>query len=358
MHLRSIRLFNFRNHSDSSFEFSDRVNCIVGENGSGKTNLLDAVYFLSLTKSSIPKQDVLSISYDQDLMVISGDFQKNEGLENITLSLQRGQKKSVLADKKAYDRLSDHIGKYPLVLIAPDDTDMIRDASDTRRKLFDGIISQFDPDYLSLYQQYNRLLDQRNSLLKQFYEREYFDQKMLDSYSEPLVQLGIEIATKRKEFMLGFVPQMQSHYQTISGGKEKAEIIYDTEVQANFQEVFKKNQKRDIAAHRTTKGIHKDDYIFELDGQSIKKFGSQGQRKSFVLAVKLAQFDLLEKHKNKKPLLLLDDIFDKLDDQRIAKLIEKIDDETFGQVFITDARPERTKRILEKVKADVSYFEL
>ncbi|WP_310586855.1 DNA replication/repair protein RecF [Jiulongibacter sediminis] len=358
MHLRSIRLFNFRNHSDSSFEFSERVNCIVGENGSGKTNLLDAVYFLSLTKSSIQKQDALSISYDEELMVISGDFLEKNQPENITVSLQRGQKKNVLADKKAYDRLSDHIGKYPVVLIAPDDTDMIRDASDTRRKLFDGIISQFDPDYLLHYQHYNRLLDQRNSLLKQFYEREYFDQKMLDSYSEPLVRLAMEIAGKRKDFMMGFMPLVQSHYETISGGKETAQIIYDTEVNQNFQEVFRKNQKRDIAANRTTKGVHKDDYIFELDGQPIKKFGSQGQRKSFVLAVKLAQFDLLEKHKSKKPLLLLDDIFDKLDDQRIAKLIEKIDDETFGQVFITDARPERTKRILEKVKANVSYFEL
>ena len=358
MHLRSVRLFNFRNHSDSSFEFSERVNCIVGENGSGKTNLLDAVYFLSLTKSSIQKQDALSISYEQDLMVISGNFRENTGYENITVSLQRGHKKNVLANKKAYERLSDHIGKYPVVLIAPDDTDMIRDASDTRRKLFDGIMAQFDPEYLALYQQYNRLLDQRNSLLKQFHDREYFDQKMLDTYSEPLVLRAIDITTKRKSFMREFLPLVQNHYRTLSGGKEQADIQYDTQVDDHFAEVFRKNQKRDVSAHRTTKGVHKDDFIFELDGQPIKRFGSQGQRKSFVLAVKLAQFELLEKQKNKKPILLLDDIFDKLDDLRIGKLIEKIDDETFGQVFITDARPERTKRILEKVKATVSYFEL
>ncbi|MGR3811194.1 DNA replication/repair protein RecF [Jiulongibacter sp. NS-SX5] len=358
MFLRSIRLFNFRNHSDASFEFSERVNCIVGQNGNGKTNLLDAVYYLSLTKSSIHKQDPLSITYEEDLMVIDGDFLAEDQKQNITISLQRGQKKSVLADKKAYDRISDHIGKYPVVLIAPDDTDMIRDASDTRRKLFDGIMAQFDPEYLVLYQQYNRLLDQRNSLLKQFYEREYFDQQMLDSYSEPLVQKALAIAQKRNSFMKEFLPLAKHHYQTISDGKEEAVITYQTDVKSDFAKVFKNNQKRDLAAHRTTMGVHKDDYSFELSGQPIKKFGSQGQRKSFVLAVKLAQFELLEKHKSKKPILLLDDIFDKLDDQRIEKLIEKIDDETFGQIFITDARPERTRRILEKVKADVRYFEL
>ena len=358
MFLQSIRLFNFRNHTDSRFEFSERVNCIMGENGSGKTNLLDAVYFLSLTKSSIQKQDALSITHDETLMVIDGDFVKGEKKENITISLQAGQKKNVLANKKNYDRLSDHIGKYPVVLIAPDDTDMIRDASDTRRKLFDGIMAQFDAEYLSLYQQYNRLLDQRNSLLKQFAEREYFDQKMLDTYSEPLVRIGIDIAGKRRLFMELFLPLVKNHYETISGEKEVAGILYESEVQGDFEAVFKKNQKRDLSAQRTTKGVHKDDFVFELDGQPIKKFGSQGQRKSFVLAVKLAQFELLESHHGKKPILLLDDIFDKLDDHRIGKLIEKIDDETFGQIFISDARPERTKRILEKVKAEVKYFDL
>ncbi len=358
MHISSIRLFNFRNHSDRRFEFSERVNCIVGENGSGKTNLLDAVYFLALTKSSLQKQDFLSITHEEDLMVIDGDFVIAGKSENITVSLQEGQKKSVLINKKPYDRISDHIGRYPLVLIAPDDTDMIRDASETRRRLFDGIMAQFDPEFLTNYQQYNRLLDQRNSLLKQFAERDYFDQNLLDSYSEPLLWLAMQIAKKRREFLMQFMPVVQSHYQRISGGKEQASIIYETEVMDNFPAVFKNNQRRDVAAQRTTKGIHKDDFVFELDHQPIKKFGSQGQRKSFVLAVKLAQFDLLEKHKGKKPILLLDDIFDKLDDYRIGKLIENIDNETFGQIFITDARPERTRRILEKVATDVRYFEL
>ncbi|MCR9064081.1 MAG: DNA replication/repair protein RecF [Cytophagales bacterium] len=358
MHIKSVRLFNFRNHEDAQYEFSERVNCVVGENGSGKTNLLDAVYYLALTKSSIQKKDMLSVSHEQQLMVIDGNFLKEDTPENITISIGIGQKKTVLTNKKAYDRISQHIGKFPLVLIAPDDTDMIRDASDTRRKLFDSIMAQFDQEYLSAYQQYNRVLDQRNSLLKQFAERNYFDQQMLDSYSEPLANFAKQISNKRDEFMGLFEPLVKKHYKEISGAKEEANISYATEVKEDFSKVLKANQRKDLAAQRTTTGVHKDDFIFELDGHPLKKFGSQGQKKSFVLAVKLAQFDLLEKKSGQKPILLLDDIFDKLDDQRITKLIQKIDDDTFGQIFITDARPERTKRILEKVKADVKYFDL
>lgn len=358
MFLRSIRLFNFRNHEDAQFQFSERVNCIVGENGEGKTNLIDAVYFLALTKSSLQKQDQLSVSHEQDILVIDGNF-IHEGLEeNITLSFQRGQKKTLLTDKMPYERISDHIGKYPVVLIAPDDTDMIRDASDTRRKLFDGIISQLDSEYLKAYQNYNRVLDQRNSLLKQFAERDYFDQELLDSYSQPLVKWAIEISKKRKDFLADFEPEVVKHYHEISGGKEKVSIGYQTEVLEHFEKEFKRNEQKDRKAQRTTTGIHKDDYIFNLEDLPAKKFGSQGQKKSIVLAVRLAQFDLLEKQKGKKPILLLDDIFDKLDEQRVQKLIEKIDNETFGQVFITDARPDRTRRILKNVSTEVNYIEL
>jgi DNA replication and repair protein RecF len=358
MFLRSIRLFNFRNHKDANFNFSERVNCIVGENGGGKTNLIDAIYFLALTKSSIQKQDQLSVTHDELMMVIDGNFAKENKDENITLSVQKGQKKALLADKVPYERNSEHIGKYPLVLIAPDDTDMIRDASDTRRKLFDGIIAQFDSEYLVSYQMYNRVMDQRNSLLKQFAEREYFDQEMLDAYSTPLLSLALEIALKREEFLKEFEPEVIKLYREISGGKEKIGIQYQSEVLDDFERKFKKNEQRDKLAQRTTMGVHKDEYLFTLDGLAAKKFGSQGQKKSFILAVRLAQFELLEQHKGSKPILLLDDIFDKLDDNRISKLIEKIDNDTFGQVFLTDARPERTRKLLENVRAEVKYIEL
>jgi len=358
MFLRSIRLFNFRNHSDAHFEFSEGVNCIVGENGVGKSNVLDAIYFLALSKSSIQKQDQFSITYDELMLVIDGIFVNKEHEENITLSVQKGQKKTLLVDKVPYERISEHIGKYPLVLIAPDDTDMIRDASDTRRKLFDGIIAQVDAEYLSAYQKHNRLLDQRNSLLKQFAERAYFDQEMLDSYSSPLVGLAIKLGKKRMAFLKEFEPEVKSLYKELSGGKEELSIVYQTEVLENFERKFKQNERKDRAACRTTMGVHKDEYAFLLDGLPAKKFGSQGQKKSFILSVRMAQFQLLERHKGVKPLLLLDDIFDKLDDSRIKKLIEKIDNHTFGQVFITDARPERTKKILENVNAEVKYINL
>ncbi|UBM57432.1 DNA replication and repair protein RecF [Marinilongibacter aquaticus] len=357
MHLRSIRLYNFRNHSERKLQFSEQVNCIVGENGSGKTNLLDAIYMLALTKSAVQKKDQLSIRHGEALMVVEGEFFKEE-VETINLSLKDGQRKVLLTDGKAYEKLAQHIGKFPLVLIAPDDTDMIRDASDTRRKLFDSMMSQFDGDFLSAYQRYNRQLEQRNQLLKQFAERQYFDQKLLDSYSQSLVELAMEIAEKRTHFIAEIEPLVKMHYQEISGGKEVVGISYETEVGSDFPKVFRNAQRTDVAAQRTTLGIHKDDFSFLFDEKPFKKFGSQGQRKSFVLAMKLAHFELLEKQKGFKPILLLDDIFDKLDDARIAQLIAKIETKQFGQIFISDARPERTAKFLSEVGVDVRFFEL
>ena len=356
MYLQHLRLFNFRNHQEANYAFSADINCILGTNGSGKTNLLDAVYMLALSKSFIQKQDNLHITHDENMMMISGRFHKEDKEEEISYAVQLGQKKQFLTNKKPYERISEHIGKFPVVLIAPDDTDMIRDASDTRRRLFDGIMSQFDPDFLTLYQQYNKTIDQRNGLLKQFAERSYFDQNLLDAYSEPLAVLAIQIAQKRKEFITRFLPKMKEHYAVISGGSEEVDIIYESQVTADFEQTLKQRTYKDRQAQRTTAGTHKDDFLFLLEGQPIKKFGSQGQRKSFVLAVKLAQYQLLEEHYGQKPILLLDDIFDKLDDRRIQHLIEKIDDKTFGQLFITDARPERTQQLMSIVEREIKYF--
>lgn len=359
MYLKKIYLSNYRNYEEFVADFSPRVNCIVGDNGSGKTNLLDAVYFLSLTKSSLQAHDALCIKHTADYMMIEGIFEKKEQTEKITCSIQRGQRKVFLHDKKAYERINDHIGKYPIVLISPDDTDLIREASDTRRRLFDGMIAQINTNYLADYQLYNRLLDQRNSLLKQFAEQNYIDTDLLDIYSEPLVELAIKIEKERRHFIEQFLPVFRNQYERISEGKEQVEIIYESEVKsAYFAEEFRKNRSTDIRAQRTTKGIHRDDYVFELENYPVKKFGSQGQKKTFVMAIRLAQFELIEQQCGFKPLLLLDDIFDKLDDHRIQQLIENIDNEAFGQVFITDARPERTQKILEKVRSEVKYFEI
>jgi DNA replication and repair protein RecF len=357
-YLKRIYLLNFRNYEEFTADFSPNINCIVGENGSGKTNLLDAVYYLGLTKSSIQNQDALSIRHAADGMMIDGLFDKDKEQEQITCSMQRGQRKIILHDREPYDRITEHIGKYPVVLIGPDDTDLIRDSSDTRRRFIDGVISQMNPEYLSRYQQYNRVLDQRNSLLKQFADQRFVDDDLLDIYSEDLLRLALEINSERRIFVERFLPIFTNKYAELSESREAVTIVYDSEVtDAGFIEEFRKNRQVDLYAQRTTKGVHRDDYEFEIDGYPIKKFGSQGQKKAFVMALRLAQFELLRIEKQTKPILLLDDVFDKLDDRRINKIIESINDHTFGQVFLTDARPERTAAILKKATVEVKYFQ-
>ncbi len=375
MFLQKISLAHFKSYEYESFEFSERVNCIVGENGTGKTNLLDAIYFLALTKSSISNQDALSINHEAEYMMIEGEFEMscelrvvscelekspitNHQSQLITISLQRGQKKAVLRDKKAYERISEHIGRFPVVMLSPNDTDIIRDGSEERRKFFDGVMAQLDSEYLENLLQYNRLLLQRNSLLKQFAERNYTDDLLLDIYSDPLVEVSLKLYQARNQFITEFLPIFKKHYTTLSDAREEVEMIYESEVRAeNFTQIFRKNRQRDLAAQRTTIGSHKDDFIFEINGFTLRKFGSQGQQKSFVIALKLAQFEMLTKVKGFPPLLLLDDIFDKLDDRRIQQLITMMVDGTFSQVFITDARPERTRQLLGGVGVEVKYFE-
>lgn len=372
MYLEKLHLTNFKSYKGESFRFSPRINCIVGENGSGKTNLLDAIYFLSLTKSAFSNQDALSINHDEEFLLIDGVFLKNatswadpglvqepapEYPEQITISLQKGQRKAVLHDKKPYERLLDHIGKFPVVLMAPNDTDLIREGSEERRKFFDGVLSQLNADYLTDLQLYNRLLDQRNGLLRQFAERNYLDDDLLDAYSEPLLELGFRLYEQRRAFVEVFIPLFRKHYAHLSESRETVDVAYESELASEeFRREFRMNRHRDVAAQRTTKGAHRDDFAFEIGGYAVKKFGSQGQQKSFVIALKLAQFELIGQEKQIKPMVLLDDIFDKLDDRRIQKLIEMMTDGTFGQIFLTDARPERTQQLLDGLPTDVKFF--
>ena len=364
MYLEKLSLTNFKNYEDGRYAFGRQVNVLVGPNGSGKTNLLDAIYFLALSKSAFQSQDALSIQHEADYFIIDGIFYENTRSVQITISLQRGQRKVLMADKKPYERISEHIGRFPVVLMAPNDTDLVREHSEDRRHFFDGVLSQLDPDYLRNYLMYQQVLKQRNSLLKLFAERSQVDNDLLDTYDEPLLDLGQKIHDRRQKFVAEFLPSFQAHYAYLSNGREEVTIVYESEVSnPNFAEEFRHFRRRDTVLQRTTMGVHKDDYVFlignpEAGSVPLKKFGSQGQQKTFVIALKLAQFDQLEAGKGIKPILLLDDIFDKLDDQRIQKLIQRMDEGAFGQLFITDARPERTRELLNNVQAEVQFFEI
>ena len=365
MYLEKLSLTNFKNYEDGRYTFGQQVNVIVGPNGSGKTNLLDAIYFLALSKSAFQSQDALSILHDADYFIIDGIFEEHDDRKvQITISLQRGQRKVLMADKKPYERISEHIGRFPVVLVAPNDTDLVREHSEDRRHFFDGVLSQLDAEYLRNYLMYQQILKQRNSLLKLFAERSQVDNDLLDTYDEPLLDLGKKIHDRRRRFVEEFLPSFRAHYAYLSDEREEVTIVYESEVSnPAFADEFRHFRRRDTVLQRTTMGIHKDDYSFMIDsgnGQPVllKKFGSQGQQKTFVIALKLAQFDALQAEKVIKPLLLLDDIFDKLDDRRIGKLIQRMDEGAFGQLFITDARPERTRELLNKVEADVLFFEI
>lgn len=357
MLLENISLLNFKNYASLNISFSPDINCFVGDNGSGKTNLLDAIYYLSMTKSAFNSVDQQNIKQEEAFFSIKGTFRKDDKSAVVLCSLKTGQKKVIKNNKKPYERISEHIGLFPVVLIAPYDTDLIREGSETRRKFFDSILSQLNQTYLQKLLKYNHVLKQRNSLLKQFAERGYFDQDMLESYDAPLMSLGAYIFEERQQFIEQFKPVFLNHFHFISSRKEVPELTYRSDLgQEGFVQAFKHNVKKDLFLQRTTLGVHKDDFEFAIGGNPLKKFGSQGQQKSFIIALKLAQFDMIKKMKGFNPLLLLDDIFDKLDESRIHKLMTMVAGNMFGQIFVSDARPERTRQMFEAIKAETQIF--
>lgn len=357
MWLEKISLLNFKNYEVLDLQCSGQINCFVGENGSGKTNLLDAIYYLSLTKSAFSSTEAQNIRHGNTFFLIKGLIHKEEHDYLVQFSVQNGQRKIAKNNGANYDRISEHIGLFPVVLITPDDTDIIRGGSEIRRKFFDGLISQIDGEYLDNLLSYNHVLKQRNSLLKQFAENNSYDSDLLDSYSDQLLDFGAKIYAYRKAFVSSFFPTFIAHYNNISGQKETVKIHYQSDfASASYRKEFYQTYQKDLALQRTTKGIHKDDFDFEINEFPVKKYGSQGQQKSFVIALKLAQFDVIKNEKGIKPILLLDDIFDKLDDLRIAKLVEMVAQHSFGQLFVTDARPERTQTIFQQIDAERKVF--
>lgn len=367
MTLDQLHLLFFKNYDEASLSFGSGINCFIGDNGTGKTNLLDAIHYLSLGKSAFAATDAQNIKQDADFFVVKGIFTSlgTERPETIQVSLRAGQKKIITHDKQPYERLADHVGRYPAVLISPYDTDLVRQGSEERRRYFDSIQSQIDRDFLELLIQYNSLLRQRTATLKQQAGSHGFDAFYLQALDDQLAPLGEQLSRLRVEFLVKFLPLFQAHYQQLAEGRERVTIDYKSQLTGqNFRHLLLANERRDQLLQRTTIGPHRDDFVFLMDGLPVKSYASQGQQKSFVIALKLAQFELftykssLPQETASKPLLLLDDIFDRLDDSRIARLLQLVAAQTFGQVFLTDTNLTRTDAALAGVSGEIRRFRI
>jgi DNA replication and repair protein RecF len=359
MFLKKISLFNYKNFSEATFEFDSKINCFVGKNGVGKTNVLDAIYHLANGKSYFNPLAVQNIKHQEEFFVIDGEFEKAERIEQIVSSFKKGQKKILKRNSKPYEKFSDHIGFIPLVIISPADNDLIIEGSETRRKFMDNVISQLDSSYLHGLIQYQKILSQRNALLKYFALNHVFDNDTLSIYNEQLNGLGQTIFEKRKQFIEAFVPIFNKHHQTITDSSETVQLVYESHLlEHDTLTLLEQNLAKDRALQYTSVGIHKDDLAFQIDNYPIKKFGSQGQQKSFLIALKLAQFEFVKKQSGEKPILLLDDIFDKLDETRVSKIVEMVNQEEFGQLFISDTHPERTENIVKTTHQSYKIFNL
>ena len=359
MYLSTLALVNYKNFEAHSFEFDVKINCFVGPNGVGKTNVLDAIYQLSFGKSYFNPIALQNIKHGEDFLVIDGTYHKEGQDEHVVLGVKKGQKKTIKRNGKIYDKISDHIGFIPLVIISPSDRDLIVEGSDTRRKFVDGVIAQGDPQYLRQLLNYQKTLSQRNALLKYFHLNQTFDSDTLEVYNAQLSELGHAIYEKRKSFIDTFLPIFSERYKFISQGKETVHMHYKSQLHdQELKELLSQNLSRDRATQYTNFGIHKDDLIFEIGGYPIKKFGSQGQQKSFLIALKLAQFDFLKEMSQTSPILLLDDIFDKLDETRVAQIVGLVDQESFGQIFISDTHSERTENVVKSVHQSYKIFKL
>lgn len=358
MWLKQLTVLNFKNYTEATLHFAPDVNAFTGANGAGKTNLLDAIHYLSLCKSFFNPVDSQQIRRDADWFMVQGEFDKDGQPDTVACSLKRNQKKQFKKNKKAYTRLADHIGLFPLVMVSPSDSAIVSDGSEERRRFVDSVISQTDLAYLDGLIAYNKCLVQRNSLLKQATKSGVLDRSLLEVIDMQLVEFGVPIFEKRQAFMAEFIPEFDNHYRFLTDTAETVSLVYESQLtRGSFAALLEQHLERDRLLERTTAGIHKDDLLFAIHGDMpLKKFGSQGQQKSFLIALKLAQYSFLHRRKGFKPLLLLDDIFDKLDDHRTRKLMQMVSDDDFGQIFLTDTDSTRIKRIFEEINRDVRVF--
>lgn len=360
MQITKLELNFFKNYIQEEFRFSDRVNVFTGNNGAGKTNILDAIYYLSFTKSYFNSLDNQNINNDSEYFQISGIYKNAlSSSDEVSCALKRNERKRFKLNKKEYGRMADHIGLFPLVIISPIDSTMIYGGSEERRRYIDGVISQFDKAYLDVLLGYNKVLQQRNSFLKYLSENKSADSSQLEIWDNKMAFLGEEIHNKRKLFLDEFIPIIREFYRFISGGKENVGIEYRSHLnEGKMIDKLIENRRKDLALRHSSIGIHRDDLVFTIDNYPLKKYGSQGQQKSFLVGLKLAQFEFTKTKKGYKPLLLLDDIFDKLDIFRVQQLMKLVSRNEFGQIFITDTNRNRIERVFEGLEVQPKIFEI
>jgi len=359
MHLKTLSLVNFKNYEQVDIPLSAKINCFVGENGVGKTNLLDAIHYLSLCKSNLNPVDSQNVRYDQDFLVVQGLFDRKGREENIYCGIRKQKKKQFKRNQKEYSKLSEHIGLIPLVMISPADAILINGGSEERRKFMNGVIAQYSKTYLENLIQYNRALTQRNKLLKDFAFSRNFDPQILEVWDEQLIRYGEPIYEERVRFVNELLPVFDAFHSHVSGNREKVSLSYQAHLkETGFRDGLKASMGKDRIVQYTTFGIHKDDLGMELSGYSLKKSGSQGQQKTFLVALKLAEFEFIRKLTKIPPILLLDDIFDKFDAGRVKHIISLVAENQFGQIFITDTNEQRLQGILKEIPADHKVFRI
>lgn len=359
LQLLSLKLANFKNYTQQSLDLSPRLNCFVGLNGMGKTNLLDAIHYLCLTRSHRSVPDKNLVLHGQEFFRLEGVFENAGERSKVVAKFIPGQRKEIERNGMAFTKLTDYIGLYPVVMIAPDDIALVQDGSEERRRFLDATLSQIFPDYLGNLLIYNNLLKQRNTLLKIFAEQRRFDATLLEAIDRQLPAPASVLMEKRSAFCTGLAPLFQELYAEIAGSREQVNMVLESDcTDADMKTLLENNLDKDRLLERTSAGPHRDDLLLTLDGQPVKKFASQGQLKSFLLAMRLAQYEALRREKNSTPLLLLDDIFDKLDEQRVRQLVGLLLRRDFGQIFITDTQRSRIETVVSSFAGEYKIFEV
>jgi DNA replication and repair protein RecF len=357
MYLKSLSILNYKNFEQADSQFSPKLNCFLGDNGAGKTNLLDAIYFLSFCRSFFNPIDFNNIKHGSDFFMITGKYFRADDEDTVSCGYKVGQQKQFKRNHKIYKRLSDHIGLFPLVMVSPSDSSLISGGSEERRRFLDSVISQYDHLYLDALIRYNKALLQRNNLLRKFSETGSFDADTLSIYDEQLIIHGTTIFKKRAEFIDKLIPVFQEFYSIISGGKEEVVLEYISSLSIDdYRNQLLESVSKDRMTQFTSVGIHKDDLNLLLGEHPIRKLGSQGQNKTYLIALKFAQFEFIKLAAGIKPILLLDDIFDKLDSNRVGKIIELVSEDRFGQIFITDTNREHLEKLVGDMNIDHAIF--